>query len=55
MYNANQEEQEILKFWETDKTFEKSVNERPENKPDNIDSILRRHKYARSMPQSDIF
>lgn len=33
MYNANQEEQEILKFWESDQTFEKSIIERPENKP----------------------
>lgn len=33
MYNANQEEQEILKFWESDKTFEKSVNTRPADKP----------------------
>jgi isoleucyl-tRNA synthetase len=33
MYNANQEENEILKFWEKDKTFEKSVSERSEKKP----------------------
>jgi len=33
MYNSNEQEQEILKFWEKDKTFEKSVSERPENKP----------------------
>ena len=32
-YNANQHEQEILKFWEENKIFEKSVNERPDNKP----------------------
>ncbi len=33
MYNANEYEQEILKFWDEDKSFEKSVNERPESKP----------------------
>ncbi len=33
MYNANLEEQKILEFWDKDKTFEKSVFERPENKP----------------------
>ena len=33
MYNANEEEQKILDFWAKDKTFEKSVNERPESKP----------------------
>ncbi|MDO8626174.1 MAG: isoleucine--tRNA ligase [Candidatus Magasanikbacteria bacterium] len=33
MYDANSEEQKILEFWEKDKTFAKSVNERPENKP----------------------
>lgn len=33
MYNANQEEQEVLKFWDDDQTFEKSISERPENKP----------------------
>ena len=32
-YNANQNEQEILKFWDEKKTFEKSVSERPEDKP----------------------
>ncbi|OGH58683.1 MAG: hypothetical protein A2725_03225 [Candidatus Magasanikbacteria bacterium RIFCSPHIGHO2_01_FULL_33_34] len=32
-YNANEQESEILEFWKKDKTFEKSVNERPENKP----------------------
>jgi len=33
MYNANEEELKVLKFWDKDKTFEKSVSERPENKP----------------------
>ncbi len=33
MYNANSEEKNILEFWEKDHTFEKSVAERPENKP----------------------
>lgn len=33
MYNANQEEQKILEFWEKDKIFEKSVNERSSQKP----------------------
>ncbi|MBI2444618.1 MAG: isoleucine--tRNA ligase [Candidatus Magasanikbacteria bacterium] len=33
MYNANQEEQKILEFWEQDKTFEKSVAQRPADKP----------------------
>lgn len=33
MYNANQEEQKILEFWDKDKTFEKSVSERSEKKP----------------------
>lgn len=33
MYNANQEEQEVLKFWDDNQTFEKSISERPENKP----------------------
>src|SRR3989344_481825 len=32
-YNANEQESELLEFWKKDKTFEKSVNERPENKP----------------------
>jgi isoleucyl-tRNA synthetase len=32
MYNANQEEEKILKFWDEDKTFEKSVTMRPEKK-----------------------
>ncbi len=33
MYNSNEQENEILKFWDEDKTFEKSVSERPESKP----------------------
>ncbi|MEK9183009.1 MAG: class I tRNA ligase family protein, partial [Patescibacteria group bacterium] len=33
MYNANKEEQEILKYWEEHKCFEKSVAGRPESKP----------------------
>ncbi|HBU07490.1 MAG TPA: isoleucine--tRNA ligase [Candidatus Magasanikbacteria bacterium] len=33
MYNANQEEQKVLKYWEDNKTFEKSVSERPESNP----------------------
>ena len=32
-YNASQNEEEILKYWEDHKIFEKSVSERPENKP----------------------
>jgi isoleucyl-tRNA synthetase len=32
-YNANENELEILKFWEEHKTFEKSVSMRDENKP----------------------
>ena len=32
-YNAKQHEEEVLNFWNEDKTFEKSVNERPEDKP----------------------
>lgn len=32
-YNAEQHEQEILKFWDENQTFEKSVSERPDNKP----------------------
>jgi len=32
-YNANTYEQEVLDFWKKDKTFEKSVHQRPENKP----------------------
>ncbi len=33
MYNSNKEEQEILKYWEENKIFEKSIESRPENKP----------------------
>lgn len=33
MYNANQEEQEILKYWEENQSFEKSISSRPEDKP----------------------
>jgi len=33
MYNANQNEQEILKYWDEHNCFEKSVNWRPEKKP----------------------
>ncbi|KKP59587.1 MAG: Isoleucine-tRNA ligase [Candidatus Magasanikbacteria bacterium GW2011_GWC2_34_16] len=33
MYNANDNEKEVLKFWEDNKIFEKSVSERPEDKP----------------------
>jgi len=33
MYQANNEEQKVLKYWEDSKTFEKSVSERDENKP----------------------
>src|SRR3989339_783472 len=33
MYNASQNEEEVLKYWEEHKCFEKSVSERPENKP----------------------
>ena len=33
MYNANENELEILKYWEEHKCFEKSVSERPEKKP----------------------
>lgn len=33
MYQANSEEQKVLKYWEDNKTFEKSVSERPEDKP----------------------
>ena len=33
MYNSKQNEEEILKYWEDNKCFEKSVSERPENKP----------------------
>lgn len=33
MYNSNQEEQEILKYWDEHQTFEKSVASRSEEKP----------------------
>ncbi len=33
MYNSNKEELEILKYWDEHQIFEKSVNERPEDKP----------------------
>ena len=33
MYNSNQNENEVLKYWEDHKCFEKSVSERPENRP----------------------
>lgn len=33
MYNANQEEQEILKYWKENQSFEKSISSRPEDKP----------------------
>ncbi len=33
LYNANEQEKDILKLWSDDKTFEKSVSERPEDKP----------------------
>ncbi len=33
MYQADKNEKEILEFWEKDQTFEKSVSERPEDKP----------------------
>ncbi len=33
MYNANQEEQKILEFWKENNTFEKSVQNRSEDKP----------------------
>ncbi len=32
-YNANEEELKVLKFWQEDDTFAKSVSERPDNKP----------------------
>ncbi len=32
-YNASQNEEEVLKYWETNKVFERSVNERSDNKP----------------------
>ncbi len=33
MYNSNENEKEILKYWDDNHCFERSVNERPENKP----------------------
>ncbi len=33
MYNSNQEEQEILKYWEAHQCFEKSITNRSEKKP----------------------
>ena len=33
MYDANKEERDILEFWKKNKTFEKSVESRPEDKP----------------------
>ncbi len=33
MYNANDNEQDVLKFWDKTKAFERSVNERPESEP----------------------
>lgn len=33
MYNSNKEEQEILKYWDEHKCFEKSMSSRPEDKP----------------------
>jgi len=33
MYNSNKEELEILKYWDEHQIFEKSVSERPEDKP----------------------
>lgn len=33
MYDSNKEEQEILKFWEENKIFEKSISNRSESKP----------------------
>ncbi len=33
MYDANKRELESLKFWEKDKTFERSVSSRPESEP----------------------
>ena len=32
-YEANKNELEVLQFWQEDQTFEKSVQERPENRP----------------------
>ncbi len=33
MYNANEQENDILKYWAEHKCYEKSVSERPKNKP----------------------
>ncbi|MFA5062421.1 MAG: isoleucine--tRNA ligase [Patescibacteria group bacterium] len=33
MYNSSEQEREILKYWDEHHCFEKSVSERPENKP----------------------
>jgi len=33
LYNANENEKEILEFWDKNKIFEKSVEQRPEDKP----------------------
>ncbi len=33
MYNANQQEQEILELWERTDAFRKSIDQRPDNKP----------------------
>ncbi len=33
MYNSEQNEQEILKYWDKKQVFEKSISQRPENKP----------------------
>ncbi len=32
-YSASQHEEEVLKYWEANQVFERSVNERPDNKP----------------------
>ncbi|MBP7992403.1 MAG: isoleucine--tRNA ligase [Candidatus Magasanikbacteria bacterium] len=32
-YSASQNEEEVLKYWEASTVFERSVNERPDNKP----------------------
>ncbi len=33
LYNANEEEQKILEFWQTNQIFEKSISSKDENKP----------------------
>lgn len=33
MYNSNQNELDILEFWDKDQTFQKSLDQRPDNKP----------------------